>query len=200
MAIHVVATIGPPGTCSEAVLLANATRSGQQVTLKLFDTYVLAGRAVRDGEAELLLVAAAFPELNTLVFDPQLRLEIVDCFVAETPELVLACDAAIHVPRTIACVAAPLPALLTTYPKAEIIAARSNVDAVNMVLGSLAQGALTTIIAAERAGLVPIHSFGAYPMAWVVMARRSSAELGCAVRSLPLAADTFALGRAKCPI
>ena len=130
---------------------------------------------MNDGAADYLFVAAAFPELNALVFDPTLALRIVDAFVADTPELVLACRAPIDTPREIVCVAAPSPALRAMYPDATVVPARSNADAAQMVANGIGDAAVTTDVAARSADLVRMRSFGVYPMAWVVMTRSASA-------------------------
>jgi len=171
----IVVTLGPSGTCSEFVLLQNLSRFPQPVTVKLFPSYEPASEAVENGEADFVLVAAAFPGLNGLVFGPRHRLRIVDCFLSDTPELVIATGLSCSDnPRTVACAAAPLPVVRARYPNAEIVTALSNSDAAQLVRKGIADAAFTTRIAAQAERLTPISSFGFISMGWIVMGQHTS--------------------------
>lgn len=169
-----VATLGPSGTSSEFVVARQIGRFPSPVSLVLWPSYEDAAAAVARGDADFLVVAAAFPRLHTLLFEPPQALEVVDCFVAATPELVIAVrrdDTA--PPRTIASAPAPVPFVHAAFPQARVVAAASNAAAAQMVIAAAADAAFTTGPAAAAAGLLPLRSFGDVPMAWVVVARRN---------------------------
>jgi prephenate dehydratase len=140
--------------------------------VRLFPSYEEASRQVESGEADFVLVAAAFPDLNRLIFGTPRRLRIVDAFVADTPELVVATrGSSSTVPATIACAAAPLPSVRDMFPQAAILPAESNAHAARIVASGGADAALTTAPAAALLELQPLMSFGTVPMAWVILAR-----------------------------
>lgn len=171
MCSYIVATLGPHGTCSEIVLLDNLWRFPQPATIKLLASYEKAAKEVCDGSAECIFVAAAYPSLNVLIFDPTRNLRIVDCFLADTPALVIAArEPMASTPQTIAVVDAPVPIVQAAFPGATIIPAKSNADAAHQAKLGAAEAGFTTSQAAEKSGLTVIRSFGSVPMAWVVLA------------------------------
>jgi prephenate dehydratase len=117
-----------------------------------------------------MLVAAAFPGLNNLVFAGEHRLVMTDCFMANTPSLVIATAKQDLVwPETVASVDAPMPWAIRQYPRARIVKARSNADAALMAAGGEVEAALTTEPAAKQLNLNVMTTFGSVPMAWVVL-------------------------------
>ncbi|MDE0241464.1 MAG: hypothetical protein OXQ84_14960 [bacterium] len=171
MAGDIVATLGPQGTCSEIVLHESLHRFRKPVGYRLFGTYELAAAAVRRREAAFLFVAAAFPGLNLLIFDSKMPLRIVDCFLADTPSLVVATQArAPSPPQTIAAVDAPVPMVRAAFPDTAVVPARSNAHAAVLVASGKADAGLTTAPAAATHELSIVRSFGSVPMAWVLLA------------------------------
>jgi len=169
----ILATLGPGGTCSEIVLGRHLSRFAPSASMRLYDSYEQAIEAVVAGDAAAAVIAAAYPRLNEFVMEVPRRVVIVDCFVAETPALVLAGPAAMQVPelsgRGVACATATVPLARTKCPNSPVYPALSNAHAAQAVLAGIADAAITTEPAACAAGLEIFHSFGPLPMAWVVL-------------------------------
>lgn len=164
----IVATLGPAGTCSEAVLRDNIHRFGEGAIIELYTTYESVITSVSKGISKYGLVAAAYPKLHNLIFESLGKVTISDCFLFNTSELVFATGTASEL-KQIACVEAIIPLLtMLALKNVVVVPANSNADAARMVAGNLADACITTSQAAESWGFFKAHSFGKVPMGWMI--------------------------------
>lgn len=171
----IVATLGPSGTCSEYVFSLNQSRFGANPKLVLHKSYIDVVGSVLDGKCEYGLVAAAYPDLHQLIFSNYHTLCIVDCFVAETPALVVARNKCTkHKTIKISCFSAVEPLAQGLYPEAILINALSNADAADLVVYGAADHAITTLPAATSRNLEITYSFGCIAIPWVVFKKTNS--------------------------
>lgn len=174
-ALIIVATLGPSGTCGEHVFLLNQGRFGSNAKLTLHKYYNDVVGSVMDGESDYGLVAAAYPDLHHLIFSNYQSLSIVDCFLAETPELVVACiNSTEHKPKKISCFSAVEPLAKDLYPEGILIKALSNAHAADLVVCGVADHAITTLPAAASRNMEIAYSFGCISIPWVVFKKATS--------------------------
>ena len=168
-----VVTLGPSGTCSEAVVLKSVGIWFPIANVVLANTYEEGGRLVANRAADLLVVAAAYPQLNDLVFGAPRRLTIVGAFRADTPAIVIASRSATEPITSLAAMPAPAPLARERYPTAKLITALSNAAAADTVVEGGTVACVTTEVAALQRGLCVRYSFGVESMAWVIFGRKS---------------------------
>jgi prephenate dehydratase len=168
---HRIATLGPAGTSSEAAarhLVAVTDRSTWDV--ELFNTYELAAQAVLDGLATKLLVANAYSGVNDFYMD--LRLQLNEVFVLDTPRYGIAARPDRPVPLEAVIVTHPAPRALINqllpqgYRVRQIRLATSTSSAARQVAKREVDLALTTAPAAAALGLNFISDTRPIRMVW----------------------------------
>lgn len=176
------ATLGPPGTSSEATarfLAASLDLSQQDAPTVLYDSYEEAAEAVLAGEAVRLLVANAYDGVNRFYMD--LRLQLERAFVLDTPLYGLACRPDAPLPSRCRIVTHPAPRDLVM----QLIPPGYRVDSIELAASTSAAAeraadlaeidlALTTEPAAVRSGLVFISPTRPIRMLWSVFTRCAS--------------------------
>lgn len=166
--IHVLHTLGPPGTNLEAAARRWLDRRGLggtgSVTLHPSLESAL-DRIPRNGE-HALVACAVYPRLHTLVFENLRTCRMVDSFLMPTHEMVLAASAS--APERLRTVAThPAPAGLVP-PSYERRPALSNAQAAIDCARGAADACITTVVAARAHRLRIIRNFGAVPMVFTV--------------------------------
>jgi prephenate dehydratase len=192
-----IATLGPRGTCSEDVSLAYLRRRGLAAggCLRLTDSYEDAVELVLSGEADAVVVPAAYRDYNEISFSHLERLRLVDMLYS-TPSFVLVAPSEggteAECPR-VACHPSPSPLLRQLSFRFEHVLAPSNAAAARMVLDGQADLAVTFCGSydAYRDRLRVTRSFGAVDMVWAVL---GPGRAGSAVGAFWAAG----LGRASC--
>lgn len=168
--IKVIATLGPEGTCSEKAANHYLIQIEKPGRIRLYSSFEQAVEAVGKREADFAIVPSAYNGLNGLVFSNLGNVKIVDTFVIDTPNLVIAKNRAINVNR-VATHPAPSSLVDRLFPEAEKILTRSNsISAIEVVEGR-ADACLTTIVAAKEYQLNIMKDFGPVPMGWNVFAK-----------------------------
>ncbi|MDO5498455.1 MAG: prephenate dehydratase domain-containing protein [Propionibacteriaceae bacterium] len=171
----VVATLGPKGTSSEQAawrfLALNDALSGE---IRLNSTYPDAAEMVRDGAADVLVVANAFHGVNEFYMDPRLQVHCV--FRMLTPLYGLACRGT-NPPEgeyTIYSHPAPVPLIEELLPEghqySEVVLSSSTAEAAAQARVAPASVALTTTLAAKRNGLHIFSRQRCIEMVWTVFA------------------------------
>jgi cytochrome P450 len=165
LSIRRIYTLGPTGTNCEAAAFYWFERRGISGKVILRSTLE---DAVVDTIADMesaLLGCIVYPNLHHVVFDNLERLRLVDCFVCETREMVLAARD-VEEPRSIATHVAP--AALVPSRIVERVDAKSNAHAAQLCEAGVVESCITTREGAVRSGLKVIASFGRIPMGFSI--------------------------------
>ncbi|MCU0685829.1 MAG: hypothetical protein MUF34_26910 [Polyangiaceae bacterium] len=171
--IRVLHTLGPAGTnCEQAARhwLGGPERGGKVV---LYETLERAVDAMPYDVGHALLGCVVYPELHTLVFSNLRRLELVECFVYPTYNMVLASRTG-QMPRSVVSHPAPVE-LIPTSVGARLLA-NSNAQAAIDCAAGRAEGCITTIVAAREKGLVVVEDYGPVPMGFSIHAPKFEAR------------------------
>ncbi|MDB4987434.1 MAG: bacilysin biosynthesis protein BacA [Myxococcaceae bacterium] len=170
--VRTIHTLGPTGTNLEA-----ASRSWREVNrlvdaeIRLHSTLEAAvDEMAMDGSA-VLIACVVYPELHTLVFKNLERLEIAECFVQPTYNMVVA-SREDRPAKTIATHSAPQH---LAPPEATRVFVDSNSQAAIACATGEVDACVTTLPAAQRHGLHVVRDFGAVPMGFSVHMPRAAA-------------------------
>lgn len=171
-----IATLGPEGTSSEAAALHLATVStAVSPRVMLFPSYECAAEEVLAERATHLLVANAYSHVNLFYMD--LRFELRDTFVLDTPPYGIVAPYGRPLPLrvTIATHPAPVPLIEQLLPDgylpAEVRMSPSTAAAADDVAAGEVDLALTTVSAAASRGLRFISRTRAIRMVWSAFCR-----------------------------
>jgi hypothetical protein len=172
-----VATLGPEHTCSQIILSRNLHRFPPGAQVLLCTTYEEAKQSVIEGKAKYALVAAAYARLNELTFGEPRGIEMSNCWLENTPELVMAArpgDPGETPPvKLVGCMIATVPLARGLYPDVPQHLGHSNSDVARLIAEGVVDAGVTTGPAAESRGLRILHGFGGVPMTWVVFQPRT---------------------------
>lgn len=166
------ATLGPPGTSSQAAAsyLTTIQGTGTKAPTQLYSTYEAARDAVLTGVAVRLLVANAYNGIDEFYMD--LRLELEQVFILDTPLYGLATRPSAPLPLLCRVITHPAPRSLIKqlippgYRIAEIQFATSTSAAAQLAATGGADIALTTAPAANLHGLRFISATRPIRMLW----------------------------------
>lgn len=165
---------GAPGTSSEQAALCLWLGRGTSgpASIQLHDTYEEACAALHDGAASHLLVANAYPHINTFYMSP--KLQLAGAFIFDTPPYGIAAPHGHTVrgrPR-IATHSAPVPLIEELIPdeyrEAELVLADSTSAAAVKARERETDLALTTEPAAKANSLCFISRTRSIRMLWSV--------------------------------
>ncbi|MER6997960.1 bacilysin biosynthesis protein BacA [Streptomyces sp. NPDC000410] len=167
--VTTIHTLGPAGTNLEKAAhhwFEEQRRDGRVV----LHTEVEDGLDVmRFDGTEAILACAVYPRLHDLVFGNLDRLAMVDTFILDTYDMVLASRPEQDSIATI--VTHPAPSCLVTS-RGEISFASSNSHAAALCASGLYDSCVTTDQAARSEGLRVVENFGPVPMVFTVHAGR----------------------------
>lgn len=172
---QMIATLGPEGTCSEAaakhyINLKNLVNAKINLTVS-FETAIdmLVGNHV-----DVVIIPSAYSKLSEIIFVNYYEIEIVDTFLFKTPDLVVVTskDNKIPIKMSISCHSTPVWLIKKDYPNADIVNAKSNSDAANILLANQVDACLTTIICAVKNNLQILHNYSGINMSWNVLMKR----------------------------
>jgi prephenate dehydratase len=165
--ITTIHTLGPSGTNCERAAEEWFNRGGIKGKIRLYPSLEVAAEAAMEDPHGGLLGCVVYPDLHTLVFSSLDRLELVDCFVMPTYNMVLAARA--DATRPLECVAThPAPQHLVPKAVRERRFVDSNAQAAIDCARGLTDGCITTSFAAEEHSLVLLEDFGAVPMGFTI--------------------------------
>lgn len=165
-----VHTLGPTGTNLEAASRAWMEKNGLSAEVVLHETLEHGVERMQLDGSEVLIACIVYPELHTLVFSNLEKLEIVECFVQPTHNMVLASRTG-AMPSTIA--SHPAPRGLVPKDATEVVIVNSNAQAAVDCSRGLVEGCITTIAACRAHDLKVVKDFGALPMGFSVHAPRA---------------------------
>ncbi|MGL5825295.1 MAG: hypothetical protein ACRCYU_10835 [Nocardioides sp.] len=162
--IDTIHTLGPAGTNLERAAHYWFAQAGRPGTVELHDE-VEDGldRMSYDG-AQAILACAVYPRLHDLVFQNLHRLVMVDSFILDTYNMVLAAHNPKRTVRTVVSHPAP-SALVSSF---EVSLTSSNSRAARQCADGHFDACLTTEKAAVEANLVITRDFGPVPMVFTV--------------------------------
>jgi hypothetical protein len=167
--VRVLHTLGPTGTNCEAAAHHWFEKHGIDGRVVLHDTLEAGVEAMREsGEhAEALLGCVVYPDLNTLVFANLEWLQLTDCFVMPTFNMV------------VASADGSMPTRVATHPAPKHLVPRgceyafvnSNAVAAASCASGDFDGCVTTLAAARLHKLEIVRDFGAVPMGFSIHAK-----------------------------
>jgi len=165
--IQRIHTLGPSGTNCEEAARHWFQRCGEAGEVVLHDSLEEAALFAMKEEGSALLGCIVYPDLHRLVFENVGSLSLVDCFVMETLEMVLAARSRIE-PLSIATHPAPEALIPPSIQHRRY--ARSNSHAAELCRAGEVDSCVTTSSAARGQGLTILTSFGRVPMGFSIHA------------------------------
>jgi len=165
-------TLGPEGTNCALAARRWFEGQGRDGEVVLYRTLEDAARGALATVGGALLAAAAYPELNTLIYSHFDRLFVADSMVMATHRMVLARRPGTGQPVNVASHPAPV-ALLDDGMTVTLVP--SNSQAAIDCASGLADACITTDAAMELHGLELVRDFGPVAMAFTVHVRTADA-------------------------
>jgi prephenate dehydratase len=166
----VVHTLGPEGTNCETAAQRWLLRGGKAGTVRLHDTLETAAESLLHERNGVLLGCVVYPRLHELVFGNLAGLELTECFVMPTHEMVLAHR---DRPDRIRRVAThPAPRKLLAELDCDVITASSNSAAAELCSNGQVDACITTAVAARDRGLAVLENYGPVSMGFSIHALR----------------------------
>jgi hypothetical protein len=174
--IAVIHTLGPAGTNLEKAARFWFTGQRRTGTVVLHDHVEDGLDAMRFDGTEAILACAVYPRLHDLVFRNLHRLEMIDSFILDTYDMVLAVRPG---QRSIATIAAhPAPSSLVAA-RGRICLSSSNSRAAADCAAGLYDACVTTDLAAGAEGLDIIENFGTVPMVFTMHVGKEQVTRPC---------------------
>lgn len=157
-------TLGPIGTNCERAALVWATRSCPQASVHLHDTMEAAADWVTSRQGAVLLSVVAYPNLHLIIYSHIEELQLIDVFIMNTDEMVLA------------SATGDTPVLCSAHPATDKLIpigierkfVSSNATAAAECANGSTDGCLTIICMAQKYGLKVIQNFGPVPMGFTI--------------------------------
>lgn len=168
--IKSVHTLGPTNTNCEKAALSWITKNELDAEVFLYDTLEIAAEKMTNFDDAVLLSCIVYPKLHELVFQNLHNMQLVDCFIEPTYNMVLAQRKKGNQVTRIFSHPAPIALLEQTPYSREIVEfVNSNAAAANSCLGET-DACITTIIAANENNLHLVKDFGPVPMGFAIHA------------------------------
>lgn len=179
-----IATLGPQGTCSEEVAIAYLRKLGldPNICLSLCESFEDAASKTLTGQADRMIVPAAYTRFHNITFDNIGKMHVVDVLYSKTPAFLLAgrreLSPAMPCRRySIAAHPSPAPLLKRLSLEFDVVDASSNSTAAWMAANGEADLCLTNQRAlsdinskvALNQQLELIEYFGTVDMVWAVL-------------------------------
>ncbi|MBL1278537.1 MAG: hypothetical protein COB30_020885 [Ectothiorhodospiraceae bacterium] len=162
-------TLGPLGTNCEMAAKLWANNNYINAELKLYDTLENAQKMVKD-KGDYLLACIVYPDLHNLVFKNLKDMKLIDCFVMNTYEMVLASANGVQDIKRV--VSHPAPISLIESKFENIYTTSSNSNAAILTKQGKYDACITTIEAANKHDLSVVKSFGEIEMGFSVHGKR----------------------------
>lgn len=168
----VISTLGPEGTCSEYASQFYINENSHDGRINLYSTFEEAVSALKYGKSDCVIIPSAYTKLADIIFQEQNVIEIADVFKLATPNLVIANRGDVKDIKRIATHSSPSSLAKKYFPEAELVLAKSNSEAANMLSANQVDACITTIMCAEKHAFNIIHNFGGIAMGWNVLKRK----------------------------
>ena len=167
--ISALYTLGPTGTNCERAAREWFAREGRRGERCLHPTLETAVEMMQANPSAALLACVVYPDLHALVFSNLHRLELVDCFIMPTYNMVLAARPDVEVIKSVATHPAPAGLVPDAIPEHRFV--NSNTQAAIDCASGLTDACITTIVTVGRHGLRIVQDFGPVPMGFTVHAQ-----------------------------
>ncbi|WP_306327386.1 bacilysin biosynthesis protein BacA [Streptomyces venezuelae] len=164
-------TLGPSGTNLEKAAHHWFAERGVAGTVLLHSEVEDGLDAMGFDGSEAILACAVYPKLHDLVFGNLHRLEMVDSFILDTHDMVLAGRSEGVEVRTIVSHAAPSSLVAD---RGEVTTASSNSRAAALCAAGEFDACVTTSRAAQAEGLRVLENFGPVPMVFTLHVGRTA--------------------------
>ncbi|GAA2733885.1 prephenate dehydratase domain-containing protein [Streptomyces nogalater] len=172
--VDAIGTLGPAGTSSEQAALYLWAARGQDAApaIRLYDTYELAGEALRERVVSHVVIANAYAGVHSFYMDPKLR--FAGAFLFDTPHYGIAVAPGHRIPKRARIATHPAPVALVgellpeEYAVEEILYATSTSAAAGKARRRETDLALTTQPAAKANELEFISRTRPIRMLWSV--------------------------------
>jgi prephenate dehydratase len=162
-------TLGPSGTNCEMAAKRWADDKGLDVNIMLYDTLEDAQKMIKES-TDYLLACIVYPDLHNLVFDNIKGMKLLDCFIVNTFEMVLAAKSVYAEIKNVVSHPAPVSLINERFNDIELTSSNSN--AAILTKQGLYDGCITTLVAANEHGLKVIENFGEIEMGFTIHGRR----------------------------
>lgn len=168
-AVKFIHTLGPPGTnCEKAAMEWISEKSFRNdckvVTHTTVEDAIKA--TLKDQSCSVTVGCVVYPDLHHVVFDNLNEISLLEVFMSDTFDMILAGKGDTDPPLSVASHAAPLG--LIRKLNCKILDATSNVAAAEMCFGGLTDACITTRAGATKYGLQEISNFGPIRMGFTV--------------------------------
>ena len=170
--VRQVHTLGPSGTNCERAGQHWLRRKCPAAEICLHASIEAAAECVALREDAVFVGVAAYPHLHSVIYGHIQLLRILDVFIANTDEMVLASRTG-AMPEV--CATHPAPERLLPPGMARHFSS-SNVSAAEDCIKGLADGCITTRRAVDRFDLKIVRSFGSVPMAFTIHGPHAAAD------------------------
>lgn len=169
--ITTIHTLGPSGTNCEKAAYEWFAKNEIVGNVILYPTLETAVEKMPKTTEDALLGCVVYPDLHTLVFSNLHQIELAECFVMPTFNMVLASRNGV------------LPARVATHPApqqlvpngCEKVFVNSNTQAAIDCASGLVEGCITTLVAAQQRDLAVVQDHGPVPMGFSIhVAKRMS--------------------------
>ncbi len=164
--VREVHTLGPRGTNCERAASAWAARHSPGARIVLHASMEGAAEETAGRDHEVMLGAIAYPKLHSIIYEHVRDLRLIDLFIMDTDEMVLAArQPCAETPRICATHPAPEPLLPRSVTRQYVA---STALAAETCATGLAEGCVTTLGAARRFGLHILRRYGPIPMGFTI--------------------------------
>lgn len=166
-----IATLGPSGTCSEKAAKIFAESLNEETDVELYSTFEEAAECLQRGHVDYAIIPSAYRNLADIMFKGSGKIQLSKVFQYPTLDLVFATKDVDREIKIIASHSSPRNLIVGYLDNCQLIDAKSNSNAAQMVLNDLADACLTTRCCAETNSMVILEEFCAIMMGWNVFTR-----------------------------
>jgi hypothetical protein len=160
-------TLGPTGTNCERAAVTWARYRSLSPTLLLHRSLEDAANEVVGNDGAALVSAIAYPQLHSLIYSHLRDFQLIDIFIMNTDEMVLAARSASN---PAICATHPAPEKLIPAEVARVYAS-SNSDAAARCANGEVDGCVTTLCCAKYHNLTLVQNFGKVAMGFAIHGR-----------------------------
>lgn len=166
-----IATLGPAGTCSEKAAKVFAKNLGEETKVELYSTFEEAAECLQKDKTDYVIVPSAYGNLADIMFEGRCKIQLSNVFQYPTLNLVFATKCVDKEINIIASQSSPRNLIEGYLENCQLIEAKSNSDAAQMVLNHIADACITTKVCAEANSMVILQDFGSIMMGWNVFTK-----------------------------
>lgn len=166
-----IATLGPAGTCSEKAAEMFSGKLDGETEVELYATFEEAVERLQNDKADYVIIPSAYRKLADIIFESRTRIQISEIFQYPTLNLVLATESEDKEIHVVASQSSPSSLIKGHLENYQLIEAKSNSDAAQLVMNHAADACITTNVCAEANYMVILKDFGSIKMGWNVFTK-----------------------------